>query len=471
MNIPRHKLLLLILDIIIITLAVMAGHFLYFHVIYQTPNPTNDHLFHSEDFLFFSLLPFFLSYKLYRYHVILNLPRHISTLTKAIINGFAVVLFVEFLIKSKDLFNGRVLLLVILVFLFLLFFIVRVLLVPAVYQFLLNRHLVTKRLLIIGAGEYGQEMATYISKSKKSYYEIIGFLDDDDEKIGHRINEWTIISSIKNINTVLADYHVKDILIAINNIENNRLNEIIRLVRSTGQNVFIVSKHFKDVSEKLDMEEVGNINAFKIRSVDKSVYDMFANIYDFIFAALVIIITFPLWIIIILAIKQSSKGPVFYKPVVIGKNQKVFKMFKFRTMYHNADTTIHKKYVESIIKNNDLTEKLTNDPRITSVGRFLRKYSLDEFPQLINVLRCDMKLVGPRPCLQYEVNVMEDWHKQRFIVKPGLTGLWQINGRNLVPFNEQIAFDIFYIENRTFRMDFEILLKTIPVVLFGKGGK
>jgi len=471
LNIPLHKLLLLILDIIVITLSVVAGHFIYFFFINHAVAAGEKHLLQFEDLLFFVLLPFFLSYKLYRYHVILNLPRHLATLIKALLNGFAVVLFIDFLIKSKDLFNGRFLLLIILALLFAIFFFARVLITPYVYQYLLNRNYINKKLLIIGAGEYGQEMATYITQNKHEYYDVIGFLDDDDEKIGQQINGWTIISSINNIQSVVNQYHVKDILIAINNIENNRLNEIIKIVRSTNQNVFIVSKHFKDVSEKLDMEEVGNINAFKIRSVDKSVYDILAQMYDFVLAALAIVLTSPIWLILVLAIKYSSKGPVFYKPEVVGRNQKTFRMFKFRTMYHNSDTNVHQKYVEEIIKNNEQTKKLTNDSRITSVGGFLRKYSIDEFPQLINVVRGEMKLVGPRPCLQYEVNVMEDWHKQRFLIKPGLTGLWQINGRNLVPFNEQIAFDIFYIEHRSFRLDFEILIKTIPVVLFGKGGK
>jgi undecaprenyl-phosphate galactose phosphotransferase len=220
----------------------------------------------------------------------------------------------------------------------------------------------------------------------------------------------------------------------------------------------------------MDLEEVGNLNAFKIVSSNKTIYDIVTTVLDFLICIIIFVITLPFWFILILLIKTTSAGPIFYKPEVVGKNGKSFLMYKFRSMYHNADTSVHEKHVKSIILNNQLTKKLQNDNRITTIGRFLRTYSLDEFPQIINVLRGEMKLVGPRPCLSYEALVMEDWHRQRFKVRPGLTGLWQINGRNQVPFNEQIAFDIYYIENRSFRLDIEILLKTIPVVLLGKGG-
>jgi undecaprenyl-phosphate galactose phosphotransferase len=140
-------------------------------------------------------------------------------------------------------------------------------------------------------------------------------------------------------------------------------------------------------------------------------------------------------------------------------------------MYHNTSKKLHEDKVKDMITKNEATTKLENDPRITPFGRFIRKYSIDEFPQLWNVLIGDMSLVGPRPNVPYEYEHMEDWQKRRFEVLPGMTGLWQIKGRDEVKFTDQIVLDFFYIENRSVMLDLEILLKTIPVVVFGKGGK
>jgi undecaprenyl-phosphate galactose phosphotransferase len=161
---------------------------------------------------------------------------------------------------------------------------------------------------------------------------------------------------------------------------------------------------------------------------------------------------------------------VFYKASAIGMHGKEFKMFKFRSMRAAASTEIHQEKVIKMILENEATTKLKNDPRITTIGKVLRKLSLDEFPQLINVIRGEMSLVGPRPNLPYEYQHMADWQKKRFSVIPGMTGLWQIKGRDEVLFNDQIVLDLYYIEHRSVKLDFEILLNTIPVVIFGKGG-
>ena len=145
-------------------------------------------------------------------------------------------------------------------------------------------------------------------------------------------------------------------------------------------------------------------------------------------------------------------------------------MFKFRSMRVNASTKLHEDKVKKMILENSATTKLTNDPRITAIGSILRKLSIDEFPQLINVIKGEMSLVGPRPCLPYEYEVMKDWQKQRFAITPGMTGIWQIKGRDEVLFNEQVILDLYYKEHCSVWMDLQILFGTIPVVIFGRGG-
>jgi len=175
------------------------------------------------------------------------------------------------------------------------------------------------------------------------------------------------------------------------------------------------------------------------------------------------------------AIKIDSKGPVIFKQKRLGKDGKPFMFYKFRSMYTDVDDKIHREYLKNLIKNGKAAEnggkegvyKIVDDPRITRVGRFIRKTSLDELPQLFNVLKGDMSLVGPRPGLPYEFEEYEEWHKERIKVLPGITGLWQVSGRNALTFEDMIVLDLYYIENMSPWFDLQIMLKTIPVLVFG----
>jgi lipopolysaccharide/colanic/teichoic acid biosynthesis glycosyltransferase len=192
------------------------------------------------------------------------------------------------------------------------------------------------------------------------------------------------------------------------------------------------------------------------------------KILDVIISTVLLIILLPIFIFIVLLVKTTSKGPIFYKCKWIGKNEKPFTGYKFRTMIPNADNL-----KTDLLKSNEMTGpvfKMTNDPRITKVGKFLRKYSLDELPQLWSVLKGEMSLVGPRPAGPHEWRKYEDWQKRKLSVTPGMTCLWQINGRNEVhEFDAWVKMDLEYIDKWNLLLDFKILLKTIPVVLKGTG--
>jgi len=204
------------------------------------------------------------------------------------------------------------------------------------------------------------------------------------------------------------------------------------------------------------------------------------RLIDLMIALFIVVVGFPFFLAIALLIKLTSKGPVFFSQQRIGEEGEEFTLFKFRTMRQNADDSIHREFtrnfIEGRISNSSLdvkapsVYKLTNDPRITAIGSFLRKTSLDEFPQFLNVLKGEMTIVGPRPPLHYELELYEDWHKLRLKVRPGLTGLWQVSGRSSVSFNEMVKLDLYYIEHWSLIMDFRIMARTIPVMLFGSGG-
>lgn len=196
------------------------------------------------------------------------------------------------------------------------------------------------------------------------------------------------------------------------------------------------------------------------------------RLFDIIVAWTILVLGFPIFLLIGALIKLTSKGPVIYKQTRLGKNARPFVFYKFRTMYSNAKPDIHRNYVVDLIKNGKQYKgvyKIKDDPRVTPVGRILRKLSIDELPQVFNVLRGDMSMVGPRPPLPYEYENYDDWHKKRLDVKPGITGLWQVSGRTLLPFEEMVKLDIEYIKRQSMALDLMIFFKTIPEMMNGKG--
>lgn len=210
----------------------------------------------------------------------------------------------------------------------------------------------------------------------------------------------------------------------------------------------------------------------------KRLYALTKRIFDLLIAALLLFLLAPLMLVIALVIRATSPGPAILVQERVGKGGKVFAFYKFRSMYNNSDNTEDERYAREYIHGNHQAArpqggvfKPANDKRITPVGRWLRKTSLDELPQLFNVLKGDMSLVGPRPSMPYEVDVYKPWHFRRLEVLPGITGLAQIKGRSSLTFQEIVSIDLEYIERRSFLLDLEILLKTLPVVLSARGAR
>ncbi|MEN6321036.1 MAG: sugar transferase [Syntrophaceae bacterium] len=265
----------------------------------------------------------------------------------------------------------------------------------------------------------------------------------------------------------------------------------------------IFSKLHTKIAETLDAEEVKRIkvsfHVFPEENENSSINDGLFNInlypdlskpslsrqatsfmkklMDITGSLLAILIFSPIFLIIAAAIKLTSEGPVFFKQERMGLNGKIFTFLKFRSMYTNSDPNRHKDYIKKYIgegKDNGNTPgvyKLSNDPRITPLGNFIRKTSLDEIPQFINVLKGDMSLVGPRPPIPYECDLYDIWHRRRLLsVKPGITGLWQVTGRSSTTFDEMVRLDLKYVNEWSLWLDIKLLLKTPWVILTGKGG-
>lgn len=471
MKISLHKSLLFIHDILIIIGGIIVSHYIYFH--HRLINYSEISFGHLWGYLilFFTVLIFFPWNHLYKYQVILDRSRHTLALLKSLFTSLIILIFVSFIFKITEVTMSRVLLGITFTTLFILFFISRVLIVPQIYYWLVRTKRINRNLLIIGAGELSIKKVKYLNKDKRSYFNICGFLDDDESKHGKTFNDIPVLGSIKNLKKVVNTYKIKEILISINNISYEKLQNLIELCKETQRTIHIISELYNIVSEKLEVEEIAGISAFRLQpSIQKSNYEAIKRIFDVLVSAFIIIVLSPIWIIIAFLIKITSKGTVFYKAKVIGKSGKEFLMLKFRSMYTNCSKKPHIEKTKKMVLENTDTKKLRNDPRITLLGKFLRRFSIDEFPQLWNVLKGEMSLVGPRPNVPYEYEIMDKWQKKRQSVLPGMTGIWQIRGRDEVKFSDQIVLDLYYIENRSIRLDIEIMLKTFPIVLFGKGG-
>jgi exopolysaccharide biosynthesis polyprenyl glycosylphosphotransferase len=228
------------------------------------------------------------------------------------------------------------------------------------------------------------------------------------------------------------------------------------------------------------VETIDGVPTYDIRPESSPQLGMFVKrSLDLFVSTTLLVLFFPLFLFIAALIKIFSPGPVLFKQVRAGQYGREFTMCKFRTMRLQTDDSLHREYATNFItgrqldfsdaRRNERVFKMTTDPRITPIGAILRRTSLDELPQLLNVFVGDMSLVGPRPPMFYELNHYKEWHKKRLKAKPGLTGLWQVSGRSKVPFDEMVLLDLYYIDHWSFKTDVEILFRTVPVVLFGEG--
>lgn len=197
---------------------------------------------------------------------------------------------------------------------------------------------------------------------------------------------------------------------------------------------------------------------------------------DIAFSGAVLLLGAPVFLVLGLLVKLSSPGPVLFRQVRLGRDGKPFDFYKFRSMHHNNDDEVHRRFCEEFINGTATSEdagrqvfKMVQDPRITPIGRFLRRTSLDELPQFWNVLRGEMSLVGPRPPICYELEHYQEWHKDRLKVRPGLTGLWQVSGRSQVGFDEMVMLDLHYIRKWSLLLDLRIIARTLPVMVRGDG--
>ncbi len=252
-------------------------------------------------------------------------------------------------------------------------------------------------------------------------------------------------------------YRIEEVFIAIPSLPHSRIMELIMKCEGIPVGFRITSDLFGVMAHNADIEFIEDFPVFDLKEEkDNTAYAFLKRTLDIIIAVTAVVLLFPVWILMPGLIKLDSKGSVFFIHERIGLNGRPFRIYKFRTMTTTADPYAY-------------SPGQRNDTRITRVGRFLRQTSLDELPNLLNVLKGDMSIVGPRPEMPFIVENYEEWQKKRLTVKPGITGLWQILGRKDIPLQENLEYDFYYIRNRSFLLDIIIILKTIPAILSRKG--
>jgi exopolysaccharide biosynthesis polyprenyl glycosylphosphotransferase len=249
----------------------------------------------------------------------------------------------------------------------------------------------------------------------------------------------------------------------------DEMTRVLQVMRRMHVEVRVSANMPEILASRLSVQAIGNTLALSLQNASLSGPQAFVKrIFDLVIAGTAILIASPLWLVAAVLIKTTSKGPVLFRQKRVGRHGKLFTITKFRTMVPNADQLVQD--LADYSQGQGPLFKIGDDPRLTRVGRFLRKWSIDELPQLLNVVRGDMSLVGPRPMpATFDQTYYEDWHLQRLEVLPGITGLWQISGRSDLTFDECVRLDLFYIENWSVTYDLFILIKTIPAVLFGRG--
>ncbi len=343
--------------------------------------------------------------------------------------------------------------------------------------------------LIAGTNAEAEQTINELRDRRDLGYRVVGvigtrdgtrtFLSANDDSL----NGIPIVGTIDDLPAAVRELAIQEVIITDNSITSDRMFEaMMKIGRGQRVEFRFAPSLFELLPQKTSVDQIGVLPMVRLFREPLSDVERFVKrVSDIAIAMLALIGVSPLLAIIAIWIKLDSRGKIFFRQERVGMDGRVFLCYKFRSMRQDADEDIHRETYEKNIDGeqaanvgNDAAPvygKVKDDPRITRAGRFLRRSSLDELPQLFNVLKGDMSIVGPRPPIPYEVEAYKLWHRKRLDMKPGITGLWQVSGRNRLTFDEMVRTDLFYIENWSLWLDLKIILLTLPAVFRGDGAR
>lgn len=322
--------------------------------------------------------------------------------------------------------------------------------------------------VVVGAGEVGRAVIRQMLARPELGYRIVGFLDDDPVKGSSDLGRLKGLGPLSNFDDVLAAEHVDEVIIALPWADQRKIMRLVHACERVAIPVRIVPDLFQLSLSRVDVANLGGIPLIGIKEANISRSGrLVKRALDLTLSSFGLLLTAPLFLLIAVLIRLDSAGPVLFRQTRVGEGGRPFKIYKFRSMRSGAENE-----QVALLQLNEATGplfKIKDDPRLTRVGRWLRRTSLDELPNLLNVIRGEMSLVGPRPGLPSEVERYDSWQRARLDIAPGMSGLWQVSGRSELSFDEMCMLDIYYIENWSLAMDLSILARTVPRVLTGDG--
>jgi exopolysaccharide biosynthesis polyprenyl glycosylphosphotransferase len=415
----------------------------------------------------------FQHFNLYKLNLFMSFGEQVVSIFKSLLYGLIGLIIITFVFKRLDFVESRLVLALFVGISLVTLVAFRTLIFRRLFALASQKKILHRKVLIIGKDRTAKMVAAQIAFDDSHGFDVVGFVSDE-VPVGERIFEGLKnVGHMIELDALVRRLDIDEIIVAESDVTHNALLEIIDRAQMTQAEVRLVSELYNIIPEKVLLEKYLGVPIVRMpQNYENALFSVYKRVFDVVVTAVAAIILFVPFIVIAAIIKLTSKGPIFFSHTRIGKNCKPFEFYKFRTMYVGNDDASHRAFVADHIQGESTgtVKKIKNDPRITSIGRFLRRTSLDELPQLLNVLKGDMSLVGPRPCMPYELDHYQDWHRRRLSVIPGCTGLWQVAGRSAVDFNDMVILDLFYIDNMSPLFDLRIIFRTLPVMLFARGG-
>ena len=408
------------------------------------------------------------SYHTYHSHRTISLNKEMLTVFRIVAVGTVLLATLAYLLPLRQLSRAWFVLFSILAALLL---VLEKIALRVMARYVRAKGLNYRTVLIVGTGRRAIDVARLVEDHKYWGYKILGFVSD-----GHRLsNGWgrfRVYGTVPELRRLLEDSQfpevVDEIVFAVTRKKLDEMKQIFLLCEELGIRARVAMNFFQNRLARLEVEELEGIPFLTFTTTPSNETQLAAKrLLDVAVSLLLLALSAPIIVLAAIAIKITSPGSVVFKQERMGLNGRIFTLYKFRTMIADAHERVGE--VSHLNEMSGPVFKARSDPRITAVGRILRKFSLDELPQLWNVLKGDMSLVGPRPPIPEEVRSYHRWQRRRLSMKPGLTCLWQVNGRNNIDFDRWMQLDLQYIDNWSPSLDLKILLRTIPAVLLGRG--
>ncbi|MGE5691136.1 MAG: sugar transferase [Pseudomonadota bacterium] len=323
---------------------------------------------------------------------------------------------------------------------------------------------VRRHAILVGAGEHLLELRRALGSGRGGInYEFAGAVTSDGGDAG-----LPRLGGLDDLPAVLANVEADELIVAEADVEERRLLELVEHAHRRGVKVRVAPKTTELLMNRAEYVPGQAVPLFELRPPVFAGADwLVKRAFDLVVSTFLLVVGLPLWLLVAAAIKLDSPGPVLYRSRRVGLDERPFAMLKFRTMVAGAEA--RQRELEEQNEATGALFKIRDDPRVTRVGAFLRRFSLDELPQVLNVLRGEMSLVGPRPLPLRDYEQLQDWHRKRYLVLPGMTGLWQISGRSELSFDDLVRLDFYYLDNWSIWLDVSILLKTLPAVVDRRG--